>query len=196
MDDGGDEPIADETHGAAQADSTSGEKVDHIREILFGGQMRDYEQRFESLDERLQVEAARLRRDLETRITRLEAHAAAEIQNLSERLQCERKERMGAESDSTDALGALAKESRSALSDLEHRLSTELQAVRAALHQLGTDFGESLRQSHDGLEHGFQRHVRNLQDDKISHAALSDMFAELAMRLRGDFSLPDRSDGA
>ena len=45
--------------------------VDQIRDILFGGQMRDYERRFQELSERLDAEAARLRQDLEKRLRQL-----------------------------------------------------------------------------------------------------------------------------
>ena len=36
--------------------------VDQIRDILFGGQMRDYERRFEELEERMKRETERNRR--------------------------------------------------------------------------------------------------------------------------------------
>ena len=43
-------------------------KVDRIRDILFGSQMRDYDGRFQKLDERLTREAAEARSDTQKRL--------------------------------------------------------------------------------------------------------------------------------
>jgi hypothetical protein len=42
-------------------DADAERNVDQIRDILFGGQMRDYERRFQELGQRLEAEMARLR---------------------------------------------------------------------------------------------------------------------------------------
>jgi hypothetical protein len=47
-------------------------KVDRIRDILFGSQMRDYDGRFQRLDERLTREAADARGDVQKRLEALE----------------------------------------------------------------------------------------------------------------------------
>ena len=47
-------------------------KVDRIRDILFGSQMRDYDSRFQRLDERLTREAADARADTQKRLEALE----------------------------------------------------------------------------------------------------------------------------
>jgi hypothetical protein len=167
------------------------ENVDRIRDILFGGQMRAYEQRFRDLETRMDSAATRLRGDLETRVGRLEAHARSELEALSERLQVDRRERLDADAELANEVAALGKELRVAVSELEHRLTGQLQSLRAALHQRGTDFDDSLRRSHEALDQALQRHVRELGDDKVGHEGLADMFGELALRLRGDFRLPE-----
>ena len=44
------------------ADGGADRNVDQIRDILFGGQMRDYERRFQDLNQRFEAELVRLRR--------------------------------------------------------------------------------------------------------------------------------------
>ena len=56
----------------ADADGAGDRNVDQIRDILFGGQMRDYERRFVELAQKLEQEATRLRAEMEKRVAALE----------------------------------------------------------------------------------------------------------------------------
>ena len=51
----------DKAKPAARANVAPEGNVDQIRDILFGGQMRDYDRRFDELDERSKREAERAR---------------------------------------------------------------------------------------------------------------------------------------
>ena len=57
--------------------------VDKIREILFGGQMRDYEQRFADLEDRLTRSVEQASRNLEKRLDRLDTYAKRELEKLA-----------------------------------------------------------------------------------------------------------------
>src|SRR5215210_3122558 len=65
--------------------------IDKIRQILFGGQMRDYEKRFSRLEERLLKESADLRDETKKRFDALEAFVRSEFEALSERLVAEQR---------------------------------------------------------------------------------------------------------
>ena len=53
--------MADNDQNAAAIEAASAGNVDKIRDILFGGQMRDYERRFQELEDRLLEEGAQNR---------------------------------------------------------------------------------------------------------------------------------------
>ncbi|MEO5721011.1 MAG: hypothetical protein ABIR71_06025, partial [Chthoniobacterales bacterium] len=74
---------AEQTNGAAVDES---QNVDRIRDILFGSQMRDYDGRFQRVEERLVREAAELRGDLQKRLEALEAYMKGEVESLTHRL--------------------------------------------------------------------------------------------------------------
>jgi len=65
--------------------------VDKIREILFGGQMRDYEQRFADLEARLTKNIEHISNAFEKRVERLNTFAKREIEKLAEQVKDERK---------------------------------------------------------------------------------------------------------
>ncbi|MEO5721469.1 MAG: hypothetical protein ABIR71_08375, partial [Chthoniobacterales bacterium] len=76
-------PQQEQTNGAAVDES---QNVDRIRDILFGSQMRDYDGRFQRVEERLVREAAELRGDLQKRLEALEAYMKGEVESLTHRL--------------------------------------------------------------------------------------------------------------
>ena len=59
------------------ADSAAGGNLDKVRDLLFGGQMRDYDRRFARLEERLVKETTELRDDVKKRLGALEAYMKA-----------------------------------------------------------------------------------------------------------------------
>jgi hypothetical protein len=57
--------------------------VDKIRDILFGGQMRDYERRFSDLEKRLTKNIELISTNFEKRMDRLNAFAKREVEKLT-----------------------------------------------------------------------------------------------------------------
>ena len=68
-------------------------KVDRIRDILFGSQMRDYDGRFQRLDERLTREAAETRADTQKRLEALENFMKGALESVTNRLNTEHSAR-------------------------------------------------------------------------------------------------------
>ena len=71
-----------------------GGNVDKIRDILFGGQMREYDSRFARLEEALLKESSDLRESVRKRIDTLETYFKKELESLATRLKAERDDRL------------------------------------------------------------------------------------------------------
>jgi predicted nucleotidyltransferase len=67
--------------------------VNKIRDILFGGQMRDYERRFGEISTRIEADSARLRLEVQERLGRLESFIRQELEAGAARMQRESRER-------------------------------------------------------------------------------------------------------
>ena len=93
----GDAPAASTPNNIGSDDAMNAESgnVDKIREILFGGQMRDYDKRFNRLEERLLKESAELREDSSRRVEALETFMKNEFAALVNRLHAEQQSREG-----------------------------------------------------------------------------------------------------
>src|SRR5580692_5699832 len=88
------------------ADSSPG-NIDKIRDILFGSNMRDYEQRFARLEEALKKESSDLRDTTRRHLESLEAFVHKELAALEVRLNAERDQRSEAASSILKKIGEM-----------------------------------------------------------------------------------------
>ena len=164
--------------------------VDKIREILFGGQMRDYDKRFNRLEERLLKESAELREDSRRRVEALETFVNKEFAALVNRLQAEQQSREG-------SVQTMSRELNEAIKSLDARLTqfynqnTETQHdLRQQLLEQSKNLNEEIRRKHDDVSATLERELAELNHEKTDRTSLSALFTEVALRLNNDFKIP------
>ena len=70
--------------------------IDKVRDLLFGGQMRDYDRRFTRFEERLVQESTELKEDVRKRLLALEQFVKQETASLADRIKAENSDRVAA----------------------------------------------------------------------------------------------------
>jgi hypothetical protein len=179
---------------AQATDDLGAGNLDKVRDILFGGQMRDYERRFQRLDERLAQETAELKEEVRRRLTALEQFVKQETETLAERIRLEQEERTDATKELSrearenarsfekksgqldDQIGKVQRESRQQILELQQRVSDDLAArIQDVLSRLSRDSAE-------------------LRADKTDRATLAALLTEMAMRLNNELSIPGMDD--
>ncbi|MEM7467831.1 MAG: hypothetical protein AAF387_13240 [Pseudomonadota bacterium] len=185
---------AKRTNGAAEAadaDNQTEGNVDKIRDILFGGQMRDYERRFEKLEAEFQRKMSQLENDFKAKIESLDTQAKREIDKLTKKATQEKKERTAALTELSGSLSAMGARLEERLVELDDGLAGESSEIRRDLEntrvevmdetsRLVTEVTELMRVENDSL-----------QDTKADRVELAGLFSEFAMRLNREFDLPD-----
>jgi seryl-tRNA synthetase len=171
-------------------DEAADGNIDKVRDILFGGQMRDYERRFARLEERLVQETAELKDEVRKRLAALDEFIRKEAESLADRIKTEQEER-------SDATKDLAREQREAAKALEKkagqlddalgRAQRELRQQILDLHQRMTD---DLRQKTDDVLSRISREAGELRADKADRATLAALLTEMAMRLNNELTIP------
>ena len=63
-------------------DGTQDRNVEQIRDILFGGQMRDYERRFQERNQRLEADLARQRDMQDKRLAQIDRRVDDQLEKL------------------------------------------------------------------------------------------------------------------
>jgi hypothetical protein len=181
-------PMADPKKPAAEGGADR--NVDQIRDILFGGQMRDYERRFQELNQRLEADLARLRDTQEKRLAQIDKRIDDQLEKLGKLVRQEVQDRNGAVDDLESRLQQAARTARGeinkALEGLGHELTTSDERLRTALADLHTS--ASARAS--DTESALSRTGAELRAEKVGRDDLAALLTEFALRLKGDFDLP------
>ncbi len=164
--------------------------VDQIRDILFGGQMRDYERRFVELTQRVDDENSRLRQEMEKRLGMLDKRLDAEFDKLGKALKQETADRTQGvddlESRTLQAQRTMRAELQGAVKSLENDLGTREARLREELGELQ----QQLLDRASELRAALGRSDQDLRADKVGRSDLAALLTEVALRLKGEFELP------
>ncbi len=173
--------------GAQQAESGN---VDKIREILFGGQMREYDKRFARLEERLVKESVELREDTKKAVEALEVFVKREFEAIINRLQAEQLSRENSVDGVSRELMYTTKALETKIAQFDNHTIQAQRELRNQLLEQSKSLSEEIRRKHDELSTAFERELAELNSEKTDRASLSALFTELALRLNRDFKIP------
>ncbi len=165
--------------------------VEQIREILFGGQMREYDKRFARLEERLDQGLEHATQDLAARIGSVEKFARGELARLGEKLRQEREARLATVQAFDEQLTQLSKNLSAGIDRLNADTVGALTRLRQELRDEVGQFQTRLRDQRAELQGKLAQQTEQLQQDKVDQSELADLLNELGMRLRGKFRVPD-----
>ena len=177
-------PPAQETPGEAGAGN-----IDKIRDILFGSNMRDYEQRFARLEEALKKESADLRDITRRNLESLEAFVHKELVALEDRLNTERDERSESHSRLAADLSSTATSILRKIGEMENHEAQAKREIRSDLLQQSKDLTDAIRNKGEEIVALLERRSQELQHSKTDRAALAGLFNEVALRLTDQFKV-------
>jgi hypothetical protein len=184
-----------EMNEAGKAENRNGEieesgKVDRIRDILFGSQMRDYDSRFQRLEEHLAQEAAEIRKDVQKRLETLESFMKGEVESITNRANAEQSERSGAIEKLGRDLAEAAKTLDSRIKSLDEQTAKETHALRQQLLDQSKALSDEIRDKHDQMKAGLDRETEPIRGAMTGREALAEMLSEVALRLKNEFRVP------
>lgn len=176
-----------EAHGGGNG---ADQNVDQIRDILFGGQMREYERRFQELAQRLEQEAARVRAEVEKRFAALEKRFDEHVDKLTRTLRQESGDRATAVADLEARNLQALRTARTEIGASVDRLQQELEAAGERERDGLAELERGLREATQRAEAMLTASRDELRGEKVSRDNLAASFTELALRLKGEFELP------
>jgi hypothetical protein len=175
--------------GSAQPE-TGGGNIDKIRDILFGSNMRDYEQRFSRLEEALKKESADLRDTTRRHLEALEAFVHKELSALQGRVIAERDERSENHSRLTADLAAASASIFRKIGEMENHEAHAKSEIRNNLLQQSKDLNDAIRHKAEELTTLLESRFAELHHAKTDRAGLASLFSEVALRLSDQFKVP------
>jgi len=173
----------------ATADNVDG-NVDKIRDILFGGQMRDYERRFSDLEARLTKNIELIANSFEKRMDRLDSFAKREIEKLAEQVKEERKARREDGKQGAKELKDLSQQIETWYAELEEQVGTETLELREMLQNTGEELAGMVHHTHEQLSKNIASETRSLADGMLAREDMAALLTEVAVRLKKDSKRP------
>jgi hypothetical protein len=167
--------------------------VDRIRNILFGSQMRDYDGRFQKLEERLAREAGELRGELQRQLQALEAFMKGEAESMANRVKGEQSERAQAIQQLAREMGETVRGIELKISNLDGQAAKDIRDLREQLLEQSKALNAELKDKHDQMKGHLEREAGQIRDAMTGREALAEMLTEVALRLKNEFRVPGAS---
>lgn len=167
--------------------------VDRIRNILFGSQMRDYDGRFQKLEERLAREAGELRSELQRQLQALESFMKGEAESMTNRVKTEQSERAQAIQQLAHEMGETIKGVELKISNLDSQAARDIRDLRGQLLEQSKALSEEMKAKHDQMKGQLEHEAGQIRDAMTGREALAEMLTEVALRLKNEFRVPGAS---
>lgn len=178
----------DRLQQCAQEATDSG-SINKIRDIIFGNQMRDYDTRFEDLENYLKNEIKRLNDEAVQRHESLERFVAAEVKALGERLLQEQQTR----ATDVETLSKNSEESTKKISlqieKLEHIQNKETAELRQLLKAEVDSLSIEMQKKYAAQTENLAREADTLRSDKIERIAFAELLVDMARRLSDEIAV-------
>jgi len=164
--------------------------VDKIRDILFGAQMRDYEQKFTSVEERLSRETAELREEIRNRLTSIEARVKDGSAAVADQLKAEQGERVAGDKELAREAKENARAWEKRASQIEEQTAKALRDLRQQVSEESRRLTEAMEQRYRELGAALARESQDLRASLADRMALAELFAEMSQRLKNASAVP------
>ena len=179
------------TNQPSGVEDEDAQSIDKVRNILFGAQTRQNEQKFTRLEAILQKEIANLRDETKITFNSLENYIKKELATLTDQIKTERNER----TESAETLSRLLKDSdkniEKKITKLDEKNVKSQRDLQAQILQQSKELMTEIRAKHEEISASLEQSVNQLVEDKTDRLALANLFMEISMRLKDEFDIPD-----
>jgi DNA anti-recombination protein RmuC len=171
-------------------DDMSAGNLDKVREILFGGQMRDNDRRFARLEERLARDTGELRDDVRKRVAALEQFVRDELSALTDRLRQEHEERTEGQRTLGQQLNDAARAFEKKTAQIDDQLARAQRDLRQQLLDIQQGLSDDLKAKADDVMARLAHESGELRNDKADRSTIAALLTEMAMRLNNELTIP------
>jgi hypothetical protein len=177
-----------------QPSSVEGEdaqSMEKVRNILFGAQTRQFEQKFVRLEALFQKEINNLRGETKITLNSLENYIKKELATLTDQIKTERDER----TESAEELSGLIKDSNKSIENkiakLDEKNVKSQRDLQEQILQQSKELMTEIRAKHEEVSASLEQSVNRLVEDKTDRLALANLFIEMSLRLKDEFDISD-----
>ena len=164
--------------------------IDQIRDIIFGAQLRDYDNRLNKVESDVLL----LQKDLRDRIEQVQSTLTAELRSAVEGLEKKlRTHQAAAQEESSELrqhLDRVSKKMSSSIQTLDEAVDRQFDATRSDLVATKEHLQSDINTLRDLVFEELERRLLQVQDKKASKDDLAETLFELGMRIKGAEFIP------
>lgn len=171
-----------ETTDTIDADANAN-AIDTIRDILFGRQMANYDDRFAQLEAQINSQIAAMGERMANRLKGIEALIEKQNDALTGRLNDEQSERNEGAAVLSREIVDVKKSLLTSIETLNAQQAMDIQTVKEQMSKLANDLSDEIYIQQVEVSNNLEQAVQELDDAKLARKALSQLLAEMAGRL-------------
>ena len=156
--------------------------VEQIREILFGGHIRAFDERFELVESRLSRESATLQKNIEIRLAELDRMLAEVRENASDQLGAESNNRDIALNKIELAIASTRMDAENQMAQLQDNFNSEIKATRSELNAVHKELSKALEKADKAQD----KRSEKLEFDKVDRKELAKFLSDMAQKIQPD----------
>ncbi|MEG4168817.1 MULTISPECIES: hypothetical protein [unclassified Microcoleus] len=165
--------------------------IDQIRDIIFGAQLREYDNRFDKIDSDLSM----MQQDMQTRIeqvrTVLSGEMRAAVDALEKKVKSLTSNTQEESADIRQQVDRINRKFSSSMEALDEAIDNQTSSLRDELSQTRERLSEETRTLKTQVFEELDRRFSMLRDVKVSRDDMAEILFELGMRLKGTEFVPE-----
>ena len=173
------------------AEAREEEGIDKVRDILFGAQVRQYEQKFRHLEDLVQKEIANLRSETTKSADTLETYVKKELEALSDQVKNEQTARTESAEELSEKIDRNIKNLEKKTGQLSEKVIASQRDLQEQILQQSKSLMEEIRSQNSQISSSMDQSVKDLRTDKMDRIDFANLLMEVAMRIKDEFKIPD-----
>ncbi len=165
--------------------------IDQIRDIIFGAQLREYDNRFDKIDSELSM----MQQDMQTRLEQIKTVLSGEMRAAVDSFEKKIKSiTLNTQEESADLRQQIDRVNRkfsSSIEALDEAIDNQTSSLRDELSQTRDRLSEESRTLKTQVFEELDRRFSMLRDVKVSRDDMAEILFELGMRLKGTEFVPE-----
>ena len=159
------------------------QNLERVRDLLFGSQLKDVDNKLEQVEDRLLREIGDLREAVHKRSDSFEQFVKKELETLSGRITSEQETRDAATGELKTALRDSVESFEKRAAQLNSALEQNAKDIREQLLEQTKLLTQDVLQKHNEALQMIQKSADQIRSEHVDRSDLSRMFTELAVRL-------------
>ncbi len=170
--------------------------IDQIRDIIFGAQLREYDNRFDKIDSDLSM----MQQDMQSRIEQVKTVLSAEmkvaVDSLEKKVKSLTSNTQEESADLRQQVDRVNRKFSSSMEALDEAIDNQTSSLRDELSKTRDRLSEETRTLKTQVFEELDRRFSMLRDVKVSRDDMAEILFELGMRLKGTEFVPELKGAA